>query len=263
MAGTDNPPRTPVQGGEGQQKPTAGAGRSASPSVSGFQVMGKRLKGPNQLSRLFAELSFLEMTVEDDALVVLNVESRDLRKEPALFSIVYFEPSRIRVAYTCLPNMGPKKRTIEVLRHFLNLLTLAEGCYDISHAQLYQLMESAISGMTEYVSTDYDRLFSLYDNLKTEVSSLQKKVRDLSEGNASLSKENYDLKTKNDDLLLKVKALESLSDSVLAIKIQDWLSQHKGEINISDFSRVYGVPETRVEQMLNKLVTEGFLATKG
>ena len=67
----------------------------------------------------------------------------------------------------------------------------------------------------------------------------------------------------NDELSVRLKGLETLSDTVLSLKIQEWLAEHKGEINISDFSKVYNVPENRVEQMLNKLVTEGYLETKG
>ena len=117
--------------------------------------------------------------------------------------------------------------------------------------------------MREYVTADYDKLYSLYDNLKTEQAVLQKKVKEMSDATASLSKENYELKSRNDELQLKLKGLETFSDSVLALKIQEWLSEHKGEINIADFSKVYAVPESRVEQMLNKLVTEGYLESKG
>jgi len=92
---------------------------------------------------------------------------------------------------------------------------------------------------------------------------MQKKVKDLSDANSALSKENYELKNKNDELVLRVKELESYSDPVLSLKIQEWLSEHKGEINIADFAKVYNVSETRVEQLLNKLVTEGYLETKG
>lgn len=218
----------------------------------------------DELARRFSELSFLQMSTDrDDTLCALNVESRDLKKEPALFSIIYFKPNTIEAVYTCLPTMSPKKRKLEVLRQFLNLLTLSEDCYGIEMRQIYQLLEKAISDMYEYVSTDYDRLFSLYDNLKTDTGVLSKKIRDLTEANSNLSKENYDLKNRADELLLKVKSLETLSDSVLSLKIQDWLSEHKGEINVSDFSKVYGISEARVEQMLNKLVTEGYLETKG
>jgi len=92
---------------------------------------------------------------------------------------------------------------------------------------------------------------------------MQKKLRDANEGNMSLSKENFELKSKNDELTLKLRSLETFSDSVLALKLQEWLSEHKGEINIADFSKVYNVPENRVEQMLNKLVTEGYIESKG
>lgn len=233
------------------------------PTVGGFRLVAERTANVNELSSRFAEISFLEMTADKDTLSVLNVESRDLRKDPALFSIIKFGPSRIDAIYTCLPSSSPKKRRLEVLRHFLNMLTIADDCYEVDMKQVHQLLEAAIADMTEYVSTDYEKLFSLYDSLKADHATLQKKVRDMTESTSALSKENYDLKNKNDELALRLKSLETLSDPVLSLKIQEWLAEHKGEINISDFSRVFNVPETRVEQMLNKLVTEGYLETKG
>lgn len=247
-----------------QAQPSGRAQPQASaPSVSGFRVMAKRVKPSQELSAHFSELGFLEMSTDKDTLVALNVESRDIQKNPYLFSIIYFRPNMIEAMYTCLPTMSPKKRRIDVLRHFLNLLTIAEDCYSVDMKQVYQLLEASVSDMTEYVTADYDRLFSLYDNLKTEHAALQKKVREMSEATSSLSKENYELKSKNDELQLRLRGLETFSDSVLALKIQEWLAEHKGEINIADFSKVYNVPEARVEQMLNKLVTEGYLESKG
>lgn len=243
----------------------AGAGpiAQAVPTVSGFRLQAVRTRGIRDLSVHFAEVSFLEMMSEGDTLSVLNVESRDLKKDPALFSIVRFKPDMVECAYTCLANMSPKKRQLEVLRHFMNMLTLAEDCYEIQIKQVYQLVESSFADMTEYVSTDYDKLYSLYDNLKTEFAVIQKKSKELVESNSQLSKENYELKNKNDELTLRLKSLETLSDTVLALKIQEWLSEHKGEINIADFSKVFNIPEMRVEQILNKMVTEGYLENKG
>jgi len=172
-------------------------------------------------------------------------------------------PTMLEVLYSALPNMSPKKRRLDVLRHFLNLMTLVEDCYEVEMRQVYQLLEASVADMNEYVSADYDKLFSLYDNLKADFSSTQKKYNEAKEASGTLSKENYELKTKNDELTLKLRSLETFSDSVLSLKIQEWLSEHKGEINIADFSKVYNVPEMRVEQMLNKLVTEGYLETKG
>ena len=233
------------------------------PTVSGFRIFAKRTKMPADISQRLSELSFLEMSTDKDALLVLNVESRDIQKNPFLFSVVSFLPNSIEAKYTCMPNTSPKRRRIEVLRHFLNLLTITEDCYSVKMQDVYQLLEAAISDMTEYTSTEYDRLFGLYDSQKAEFVSMQKKLRDANDGSTALSKENFELKSKNDELTLKLRSLETFSDPVLALKIQEWLSEHKGEINISDFSKVYNVPENRVEQMLNKLVTEGYIETKG
>lgn len=233
------------------------------PTVSGFRVAAKRLKPASEISQRLSELSFLEMATDKDALSVLNVESRDIQKNPFLFSIVTFLPNSIEAKYTCMPSTSPKRRRIELLRHFLNLLTLSEDCYAVKMQDIYQLLETSIADMTEYASVEYDRLFGLYDSQKSEFASMQKKLREASEGNAGLSKENFELKGKNDELVLKLRSIETFSDSVLALKIQEWLSEHKGEINIADFSKVYNVPENRVEQMLNKLVTEGYIETKG
>ncbi|MCX8197403.1 MAG: hypothetical protein N3G80_03770 [Candidatus Micrarchaeota archaeon] len=246
-----------------QASPAQSAQSPAEPKVSGFRIQAKRLKQPTEIAQKLSELSFLEMTVEKDSLIALNVESRDIQKNPYLFSIVYFRPTMIEVLYSCPPTLAPKKRRLDVLRHFLNLLTLVDDCYKVEMKQIYQLLEASFAQLSEYVSTDYDRLFALYDNLKTDFAQLQKKYNDAKEASASLSKENYELKTKNDELTLKLKSLETFSDTILALKIQEWLAEHKGEINIADFAKVYNVPETRVEQMLNKLVTEGYLETKG
>lgn len=252
-----------VKGQQNRAAAQKGPMLPSSPTVGGFKILARRVKGVPELSARFAELSFLEMSEERDGLSVLNVESRDLKKDPALFSIIRFLPDSIEATYTCLANMSPKKRRIDVLRHFMNLLTIADDCYEVQMRQMHQLLEASIADMTEYVTLDYDKLFSLYDNLKTEYVALQRKVREMSDGNSSLSKENFDLKSKNDELLLKLRTLETMSDAVLSLKIQEWLSEHRGEINISEFSRVFNVSETRVEQMLNKLVTEGYLETKG
>ncbi|MFA5929527.1 MAG: hypothetical protein WC861_01465 [Candidatus Micrarchaeia archaeon] len=256
-----NQPQSPQKGATPSSPATAPMPNV--PTVSGFRIAAKRVKMPADISQRLSELSFLEMSTDKDALLVLNVESRDIQKNPFLFSVVSFLPSSIEAKYTCMPSTSPKRRRIDVLRHFLNLLTITEDCYSVKMQDVYQLLEAAVSDMTEYSSVEYDRLFGLYDSQKSESASMQKKLRDAIDGNASLSKENFELKSKNDELVLKLRSLETFSDPVLALKIQEWLSEHKGEINIADFSKVYNVPENRVEQMLNKLVTEGYIESKG
>ncbi|MBS3069859.1 hypothetical protein J4441_05835 [Candidatus Micrarchaeota archaeon] len=246
-----------------QQQPQTPAQPTASvPFTGSFSLRAKANAPPSQMAQLLSMLTFLEMSQEDDALVALNVESRDIQKSPYLFSITYFKPGKVETLYSCIPGMSPKKRRLEVLRNVLNMLTLLSDAYSVDTREIYQLLESSLADMAEYVTADYEKLFSEHDSLKAQVAELSKRARDLALANDSLSKENYDLKLKNDELVLKLKALETYSDSVLGLKIQDWIKEHGGEINILEFSRVHNVPEMRVEQILNRLVTEGYLEAR-
>lgn len=232
------------------------------PQVSGFRIGAARSSGvPEVLSKL-SSLNFLELAQEKGTAVAVNVESRDIQKNPYLFSIVYFKENGIDVVYTVIPGLSPKKRRLEMIKYALNLLTIVQDCYSVQIREVYQIAENAISEMGEYVSSDYDKLFSSYDAAKSELVGARKKSKDLSAANESLAKENYDLKIRNDELTLKLKSLETYTDSVLMLKVQEWIAEHNGEINIGEFSRVHGVLEGRVEQMLNRLVTEGYIESK-
>jgi DNA-binding IscR family transcriptional regulator len=62
---------------------------------------------------------------------------------------------------------------------------------------------------------------------------------------------------------LRIRELETFSDEILISRIQSWLADHGYEINISDFARVNKISEARVEQVLNKMVREGYLTLRG
>ncbi|MFH1285933.1 MAG: hypothetical protein ABIH99_05110 [Candidatus Micrarchaeota archaeon] len=230
--------------------------------VDGFRLTAKRLKSVNEVITTLSSITFLEMVPEGDTLVLLNVESRDIQKSPYLFSLVYLKPEKIEINYTVIPGMSPSKRRIDVLKYFLNLLTLLSPVYEINNTELYQLFEASVSNLTEYVTSSYDEIYAGYDSLKNEVSLLQKKVAELTASNDSFSKENMELKARSDELTLRVKELETYSDDVLMLKVQEWLVDHKGEMNIGEFARVNKVSEIRVEQVLNKMVIEGWIEAK-
>ena len=76
----------------------------------------------------------------------------------------------------------------------------------------------------------------------------------------SLSKENYELKNENDELKVRFEKLHGgISDSVLSTRVQEWVIEHNGTINIVEFARHNRVPEARVEDVLNDLVRQGYL----
>ena len=230
------------------------------PHVDGFKIKGKLKTGKlKDLSNTLRSISFLEIAPEKDALNVVYVESRDIDKNPYLFSIVKIKDDEIEVSYTIPSEISPRRRRVDVIRYLLNILSLIDKSYEVENKTLYQLIESAITDLANSVTMEYTKLYTSYDSLTKESSDYKKKVERLSEQKQALTTSNYELKTENDELKLRVKQLEGLSDDSLKSKLQEWISEHNGSINISEFAKVHHVADSRIEQMLNRLVSEGYL----
>jgi len=196
---------------------------------------------------------------EKDILNVLYVESRDINKSPYLFSIVKMKDNEVEVLYTIPTEISPRKRRMDVIRYLFNVLSLVADSYEVENKTLYQLVENSIKDLSDSVTMDYNKLYTAYDSMKKEVSDFKRKVNRLTEQVSALTTQNYDLKSHNDELRLRIKELESLSSDALKAKLQEWVVEHNGSINILEFSKVYKVSEARVEEMLNKLLSEGYL----
>ncbi|MFH1306201.1 MAG: hypothetical protein ABIH83_00905 [Candidatus Micrarchaeota archaeon] len=249
----------------GNPPPTGKRKASPTPAVKGFRVPAMRTGGVEEVVKALGELTFLRISQDasdPQVVLALNVEARDISKNPYLFSILYLRPNAIDVLYTHAPGKSLKVRKLDVLKYALNVLTLCSDEYKVDMKYLYQMLEGAVADMNEYVSSDYQSLFSTYDSLKGGHERLLKKIKTIENSNRELANDNYSLKNKNQELELRIASLEKYSDSVLAIKIQDWISEHNGEINLSDFARMHNVSEARVEQVLNSLVSEGYIESR-
>lgn len=232
------------------------------PFVEGFRIEAKRIKEISDIINVLAPLQFLEIAETKDGVVLINVERRDIQKNPYLFSITYLNPDSIEISYSYVPDISPKRRRLEVLRYLLNVLTLLEDVYFINHAQLFQVIDGIASRLFEYTASSYDEMFSKYDAIKEETERLKKSINELTIANEKLSKANMEMKGRENDLLLRIRELETVSDDILMTRIQTWLNEHNYEINIADFARINKVNESRVEDLLNKMVREGYLSQR-
>ncbi len=198
----------------------------------------------------------------NNKIYLLQVISRDINKRPMVFSLIEFDKKEIVVNYSYAPGTSPKKRFFEVLSFVLNVLTLLKNDYTVDLIEISQIVSRVLDELEDYVNLNYEVLYSMYDSLNTELIKTQKELKQLKEANEQLSMENYMLKTKNNELKAKLDKLLSLPDDVLKKKIQEWIIEHNGEIDIVEFAKVYNLHEGRVEQMLNKMVSEGYLEVK-
>lgn len=260
-------PTTPQKKGAPAQGSAAPAQASAPvkdeahpPQVDGFKVKGKLVKGKlKDLAGILRSISFLELAPEKDVLNVIYVESRDIDKNPYLFSIVKVKEDELEVMYTIPSEISPKKRRVDVIRYLLNILSLIESSYSVDNKTIYQLIETSIKELAGSVTMDYNKLYTSFDSLKKEVDDYKKKVERLTDQNQALTSSNYELKTQNDDFKLRLQQLEGLSDEALKAKLQEWVAEHSGMINITEFAKLNKVSDARIEEMLNKLVSEGYL----
>lgn len=229
------------------------------PQVDGFKIKGKLKSDIKTISGLLRSISFLELAAEKDVLNVAYVESRDINKNPYLFSIIKIKSDELEVLYSIPSEIGPNRRRMDVIRYLLNVLSLIESSFSVDNSTVYQLIENALKDISGMLTADNSKLYASYDSMKKEVVDLQKRIERLNEQNQALTTKNYELKNQSDEMKLKIDELETLSDDTLRAKLQDWIIEHNGAIVISEFSKVYKVPDTRAEQMLNKLVSEGYL----
>ncbi|MEM4166218.1 MAG: hypothetical protein QW153_00180 [Candidatus Bilamarchaeaceae archaeon] len=229
------------------------------PKVDGFKLKGN-LKGKiSNIVDILKSISFIEIAQEKNAVNIAYVESRDINKNPYLFSIIKLKDNEIEVVYSIPSEISPTKRRLDVIRYFLNLVSLIGDEYDVDNKVLFQLIEDAVKRVSESVSLDYSKLYTEYDALKKEVADLKKKNEMLAQQVDALSAYNYELKSENDELRLKLKKYETMSNDTLKVKIQSWIAEHNGSINIPEFCKVYGTAESKVEEILNQLVSEGYL----
>jgi len=256
------PQKKPVQNANPKsaiQKPQQQAISRSAPTVGAFAINAKLKSDLKEVVSALRTVSFLTVSQEKSAVNGLYVESRDINKKPYVFSILKLTEDSLELVYSIPPGVAPIRRRLDMVRYFINLLTVLEPFYSIDQKIVLQLMENSIKDVTDSVSMDSPKLYTEYDTLKKEVDDLKKKVKRLSDENNTLSNDNYELKNRNDELLLRLKQLENIPDDALKAKIQEWVADHNGEINISEFAKLNNVNEVRVEEMLNVLITEGYI----
>ncbi|MEM4272476.1 MAG: hypothetical protein QXH30_02705 [Candidatus Bilamarchaeaceae archaeon] len=230
------------------------------PKIDGFRMKVK-LKGSfAEVAKALRSVSFLKVAQEKEGVSIAYVESRSIDKTPYLFSIIKFRKHEIEVIYSIPLTIAPTKRKLDVVRYLLNILTIVEPQYEIDNKVVYQLMEETMRQLDDYASADYKKLYKDYDDLKQEVENLRRSSLLYKAQIKSLTKENYELKNENDELKVGFEKLQgAVSEGVLITRLQEWIVDHNGVINIPEFAKNNMVPEARVEAALDKLVRQGYL----
>jgi hypothetical protein len=233
------------------------------PKTEEIEVKAKLIGSFNDVARRLSQIETLDVERGDSLLRVVRVESRDIQKRPFLFVLMELGQDRLMINYTVASDSSPKIRRMEALKEALSMLSLITDLYTVDNTEMFQCLDSAIDELSASMSQSYSTLFNNYDAIFNEYKELRKMNAELTSANKNLSVQASLLSEENKSLSARVKELEGYSDDSLMVMAQEWLETHNSEIDVGEFGKVYKVNPTRVEVILNKMVSLGYIELKG
>lgn len=201
--------------------------------------------------------------IEENKLIVARVESRDIHKKPFLFFMFRFSDSGVEVVYSIAPDTSIKMRRLFVLKNLVSILSTVTEYFRIDEKKFYQYLDSAIDDVLNSLTENYSTLFNKYDALLAEYRDIKRLNLELSAANRNLTIQTSQLSEENKQLKAQLSELQTYSDESLMAMIQDWIESHNSSIDVDEFAKTYKVPSPRVEQILNKMVSLGYIELKG
>jgi hypothetical protein len=233
------------------------------PKTDSLELKAKLSGSFDDIYKRFATLQLFTVSKPSGGIKLLRVESRDIQKRPFLFMIIEMKSDNVTVDYTIALDASPKLRRLFVLKTVLSVLSLVADLYSVDNTELFQYLDSSIDEVLGSITQSYSSLFNNYDSLFNEYRELKRLNIELEASNKNLTVQALQLSDENKKYTERVKALEAYSDDSLMVMVEDWLEAHDATIDINDFGKQYKLSPTRVEQILNKMVTLGYLELRG
>ena len=233
------------------------------PDIEELDVKGRLSGSFEDVAKRLSSLELFLIKTNPDSVVLLRVESRDIQKRPFLFFIITLERGNIRVEYSIAHDSSPKMRRLYIMKNLLSVLSLIADVYEPDNAELFQHADSAIDDVTSSISQSYSALFNNYDSLFNEYREIKRLNIELTASNKNLTVQGTQLSTENKELTERLKSLETYSDESLMAMVEEWLETHDSTIDINEFAKAHKLEPPRVEQVLNKMVSLGYIETKG
>ncbi len=216
----------------------------------------------DQIKAKLSQIPYYSVSEEGNKLVVARVESRNINKKPYLFYMIEIAKDSVSVVYSIPQDTSERMRRAFVMKDLLSVLSMLSGLYKIDETRLYQYVDSVMDDLLKGVSENYSSLFNKYDSQLTEYRELKRLNLELSASNRNLTVQASQLSEENKKLKGDLDALQKYSDSALMAMVADWIEVHNSTIDVGEFSKTYNIVQPRVEQILDKMVSQGYLELK-
>ena len=233
------------------------------PKLDEIKVSGRLSGTLDEVYNRVSTLQIFSTKKEETQVTAVRVESRDMQKNPYLFYIIQVRADGVSVQYSTALGTSEKMRRLSVLKNLLNILSLISDIFAPDNKELFQYLDSSIEEVTSSISQSYSTLFNNYDSLSTEYRNIKRLNIELSASTRTLTVKTAELSKENEELKARLEALEKYSDESLMVMVQDWLDSHNSTIDLEAFAKNYKLSTTRVEQILNKMESLGYLELRG
>ncbi len=208
------------------------------------------------------KVPFYSVSVSGDALFAVMVESRNIKKRPYLFHILNFSENKLTLIYSIVQDSSEDMRRATVLRYASSLLSMVSDRCQVDQGSFYQYIDSVLGNILTGISQPFSALFNKYGSLVSEYREVKRINLELSASNRNLTLQSSKLDEENKKLKAQLEKLETYSDESLMAMVQDWLEVHNSTIEVNDFAKNHGISAPRVEQILDKMVSKGYLELK-
>jgi len=233
------------------------------PKIEQVEFQG-RLTGPlHDIKNKVSQMQFYSLREGEEELDIIRVESRNIHKKPFLFFVITVKKDAILLTYSIVPGSSDRLRRAIVIRNLASILSVISDSFHVDEAKFYQYVDSVLDNLANGMSLDYSTLFNKYDALVNEYTELKKLANELNISNRNLTIRTGQLNEENKLLSDQLRSLQTYSDEALMAMVEDWIEVHNSAIDVGEFSKTYKVPEPRIEQILDKMVSAGYIELKG
>ncbi len=215
-----------------------------------------------QIGTKVSKLPLFETKISESELIISKVESRNIHDKPFLFYLITIKQEAVYITYSIAPETSDNLRRLTVLKNAMSLFAVLGDAMEIDEPKFFAYVESTIDSVVAGLTQNYSTIFNRLESLSSEHAELKKLNAELSMSNRNLTIQASQASEELAKLRERVAKLEAYSDQALMVMAQDWIESHNSQIDVNDFAKNYNVPVSRVEEILDKMVSLGYIELK-
>jgi hypothetical protein len=232
------------------------------PKVEELTMDAKLTGTMSALKEQLAKVPFYLLNADEKEINLVKVESRNINKRPYLFHIITLNATNVTVTYSYLPDSSLNLRRAAVLKNLSGILSLVSDQYNVNSSKFLQYVDSVLDSLTAGLSQNYTTLYNRYDAMLTEYRDLKRLNIELAASNRNLTIQSAQLSDENKSLSTQISILKKYSDESLMALVEEWIQVHNNSIDVVEFGKSHDVMPTRVEQILDKMISLGYIELK-